>query len=367
MSDTQNYVVGRGRLYFNRFPDSETYVGDGERYLGNTPALSMAANATTLDHYSSESGLKEKDKSVTLQRDLTGSFTCDNINPDNVALWFAGTNTAETQASSAGARFLESFEVQKGLWYQIGVTDGVPIGLSNLTIIRAVEGVATAATGTLTFSGTGTADDTITINGQAITLKASAVGTYEVTIGGTAAATAQAVKAKINAYPDIFEVSASGDAAVLTLTAHVPGTGGNSITTTESGTGTAFGGATLSGGTGTVTELVVDTDWEYDEATGRFHILSGASNVADGDTVTISYEKTAAVTAVVVTGGTEAYGELRFVADNAVGANTDYFWPYVKMTANGEYALKGDEWQVMSFSFEALKLPTRERVYARQR
>ncbi len=367
MSDTQNYVVGRGRLYFNRFPDSETYVGDGERYLGNTPALSMAANATTLDHYSSESGLKEKDKSVTLQRDLTGSFTCDNINPDNIALWFAGTNTAETQASSAGVRGQEEFTIQLGLWYQIGASDSMPMGLANLTRIKAVQGTGVAASGTLTFSGTGTAADTITINGQAITLVAAAAATYEVTIGGSATATAQAVKAKINAYPDVFAVSASGNAAVLTLTALLPGIDGNSITTVEAGTGTSFGGATLSGGTGTLAELTEGTDIEYDLLAGRFRILDPNTTVADGDVVTIAYEKTAAVTAVVVTGGTEAYGELRFVADNAVGANTDYFWPYVKMTANGEYALKGDEWQVMSFSFEALKLPTRERVYARQR
>jgi len=362
-----NYVVGRGKIYFNRFPDADTFTGDGERYLGNTPSLSLAAAVTNLDHFSSESGLKEKDKSVVLQQDLSATFTTDNISVENIALWFAGTDSLETQASSAGARFLEAFEVQLGLWYQIGVSDSFPMGLANLDIITAVEGVAVAATGELTFSGTGTAADTITINGQAITLVASGATGFQANVGASATLTAQAVKAVINANPSTFLVSASGLAAVLTLTAHTPGTGGNSITTTEAGTNTSFGGATLSGGTGTVTALVADTDWEYDEETGRFHILPGASNVADGDTVTISYEKTAATSDLMVTGGTAAYGELRFVADNAVGGNTDYFYPYVKITANGDYALKGDEWQQMTFGVEALKRTGRERVYARKR
>lgn len=112
----------------------------------------------------------------------------------------------------------------------------------------AWNNVAGAATGLLTFTGVGTAEDTQTINGQAITLKAVSAGTYEATIGASATLTAQAVKTIINAHPDVFGVVASGAAAALTLTALVPGVAGNSITTAEAGTNTTIGAATLTGG-----------------------------------------------------------------------------------------------------------------------
>lgn len=107
---------------------------------------------------------------------------------------------------------------------------------------------AGAATGALTFSGVGTAADTITINGHAITLVASGAVGAQINIGASAALTAQNLKAYVNAHPDETGVVASGSGAVITLTALEPGIAGNSITTTEAGTNTAFGAATLTGG-----------------------------------------------------------------------------------------------------------------------
>lgn len=105
-----------------------------------------------------------------------------------------------------------------------------------------------AATGVITFSGVGTADDTVTINGHVITLKASGATGAQINIGASAALTAQALKTYINAHPEETGVVASGAAAAITLTAIEPGIVGNDITTTESGTGASFGAATLTGG-----------------------------------------------------------------------------------------------------------------------
>lgn len=108
------------------------------------------------------------------------------------------------------------------------------------------------ATGTLTFSGTGTAGDTVTLNGNVITMRnGDAADNYqdEFNIGGDAAGSGQAFKALVNAYPDLYGVTASGAGAAIVLTRRVPGTVGNAYTTTESGTGASFGAATLTGGT----------------------------------------------------------------------------------------------------------------------
>lgn len=123
-------------------------------------------------------------------------------------------------------------------------------------------GQAAQASGALTFSGVGTAEDTITIGGVTYTLKAApTTGANEVKIGATADETANNLLAAINGgagagtlygsltteHPDVY--ARKNATAVVGVVAKVGGTAGNAIATTESGTGTSFGAATLTGGT----------------------------------------------------------------------------------------------------------------------
>ena len=50
-----------------------------------------------------------------------------------------------------------------------------------------------------------------------------------------------------------------------------------------------------------------------------------------------------------------AFDILMFLANNPKGADFHYYLPWVKITPNGDYAMKGDEWQQIPFSLEALK------------
>ena len=135
-------------------------------------------------------------------------------------------------------------------------------GAGNIIVAEFGSVAGSKATGVLTFSGVGTASDTITVGGRVYTLVAALTpgGVDEVLIGASATATAQAFKNAINAdaatlgvthdaASDHPSVVASGAAAAITLTANAAGVGGNSVTTVESGTGTSFGAATLTGGT----------------------------------------------------------------------------------------------------------------------
>lgn len=113
-----------------------------------------------------------------------------------------------------------------------------------------------------TFSGVGTADDTITIDGVVYTLKAAPTTVAnEVKIGASAAATAVNLIAAINADPagsgtlfgslttEHTTVSARLNAsAVVEVVAKTEGTAGNALATTESGTGFSWAAATLTGG-----------------------------------------------------------------------------------------------------------------------
>jgi hypothetical protein len=61
----------------------------------------------------------------------------------------------------------------------------------------------------------------------------------------------------------------------------------------------------------------------------------------------------------------QIFGALEFLSDNAVGENSNYWFPYVNLAPNGTFALKGDAWQTLSFTAEALKRDAAtERFYA---
>lgn len=102
---------------------------------------------------------------------------------------------------------------------------------------------------------------------------------------------------------------------------------------------------------------------DFDLEGGRVYVESDAPGVADGDTIEFSYDVQNDERDVTVGKGLEVRGALRFLSRNPIGSQTDYFWPYVKLTANGDLNLKGDEWQQIPFSFEVLKKGTLDRVY----
>lgn len=114
-----------------------------------------------------------------------------------------------------------------------------------------------------TFSGVGTAADTITIGAVVYTLRAAPTTVAnEILIGGTAAETAANLAAAINLtgtpgtdYGSLTvihpTVSAVVESAVVTVTAKVAGVGGNAILLAEAGTGFSWaGGAVLLAGGG---------------------------------------------------------------------------------------------------------------------
>lgn len=350
-AETNNYVVGRGKLYFSRFADG-ALTGTGFKYFGNTPELTTSQSANSLDHYSSDEGMKVKDKSVDLSNDMSGTFTCDNISSDNLALFFIGDVDQQTISSDAAVK----------------------------------------AGGTITLTGAGTAADTVTINGQVITFEASGAAGPQINIGVSATATAQNLKTLINDNPSVYGVTASGNAAILTLAAETGGVGGNAITLAKASTAVTLSGATLTGGTDSPTETIesvilgdyyplgisdntpagvrgisnvvvtdgtvvtMDGNYEVDLDTGLLRILPDAADIVEGDTLTVAYDVAAGTRTMVIGANDTIYGALRFYAFNAEGRQKDYFWPYVKLSPNGDLNLKGDDWQTVGWKFDVLKL-----------
>lgn len=95
----QNYMLGRGRIYFDAFDSNGNSTGLLD--LGNAPAFNVSLTTEKLDHYSSRSGLRVKDKSVLLSVNVSLSFTLDEINIENLKLAFLGSTAAFTQTAGS--------------------------------------------------------------------------------------------------------------------------------------------------------------------------------------------------------------------------------------------------------------------------
>ena len=107
------------------------------------------------------------------------------------------------------------------------------------------------ATGVLTFTDQPVEGDTFNISTDRYEFDMAgdgvAVGNFDINAGGTLPATLGLAKACINAN-DTAGVAALNTSTTITLEADDYGLAGNTVVTTEDGTKTSFGAATLTGG-----------------------------------------------------------------------------------------------------------------------
>ncbi|WP_038367844.1 DUF3383 domain-containing protein [Bosea sp. UNC402CLCol] len=109
------------------------------------------------------------------------------------------------------------------------------------------------AFGSIGFSGLPAVNDTVTVNGTAITFKASGATGNQINISASPAQMATDLAAFLNTSTDV-NIALMNFLAVGTnvyVIADAPGTGGNAYTLAKSGTNITVSGATLSGGAGT--------------------------------------------------------------------------------------------------------------------
>lgn len=176
--------------------------------------------------------------------------------------------------------------------YFLEVTTAGVSGVAEITVTSETVGESgfpgARASGTVTFAGaTGGADgDTITINGQVLTLVAAAPAGLEALIGATAIETAQNVLAVIDANSVTLGVTASGIGAVLTLRAIAFGVAGNAITLTKvsaAPTDIVVSGATLTGGVASGATATITSGQPFAVGThGLILTPTFAGSLADG-------------------------------------------------------------------------------------
>lgn len=354
-----NYVVGRGEVYFDRFADGTT-TGSGEMYFGNTPNFQVTPQVTNLDHYDSDHGLKVKDMSVMLQADLNGQFVTDNISEDNLALWFLGVTADTLLTAQTGAT--QQITAKLGRYYQLGVSATMPQGVTNVAnVIVTKNGATVPASGNL--------DIDLTLgrvyleDNAPLAAPVASAATPSAT-GGTLAAGSYFYKVTaINALGETVgsnEVTATttGSTSSVAVTwAAVTGATGYKVYK-----GSAAGAESSYFAVGAVTSFT-DTGTAGTAGTVPASNTTGGT-ISDGDVLTVTYDVVAGTRNLVIGEGNVIYGALRFIAKNPVGQKTNYFFPYVKLSPTSNFDLKGDQWQQCTFSVEVLKMSGKERVYA---
>ena len=90
------------------------------------------------------------------------------------------------------------------------------------------------------------------------------------------------------------------------------------------------------------TTYAVGTDYDVDLVRGRIYVYTAAEGgSASGKALLVDYTPAAnSRTRVRVDQFVQAFGSLRFVADNTIGDNDDVYIPYCVMKPTGPYALK---------------------------
>lgn len=146
--------------------------------------------------------------------------------------------------------------IQHASWLQNHL-NSIKSGQKNAQILTTIDdGNPIAATGTITFSGVSTANDTIVVNGVTLTAVASGATNNQWNVGSSASDQASKVAAAINASTTLAGyVTAAAVGAVVTVSAVAEGILGNSVTLakgTDAGSVMTVGGLSngrLSGGT----------------------------------------------------------------------------------------------------------------------
>lgn len=94
-----NYAIGKGNCFIRL---------DGEldfRHVGNVPEFEFTPEIEKLDHFESMSGVKSKDRSVTLSKSGTLRMVMEEITAENMAIALLGT----ISEGSSGDQEIEIF------------------------------------------------------------------------------------------------------------------------------------------------------------------------------------------------------------------------------------------------------------------
>jgi len=91
-ASTNNYSIGKGAMSVATWTSG---VVGAYSAMGNCPSIEFEPTIERLEHYSSLSGLRNRDKYPVVQTSYTLTFDCDEIAAVNLAKFLLGTQDGE--------------------------------------------------------------------------------------------------------------------------------------------------------------------------------------------------------------------------------------------------------------------------------
>jgi hypothetical protein len=249
-----DYLLGRGELFFSDSLDADGRP-KGFRTLGNAEAFTVTVEAETLEHFSTLSGLKVKDRETVLSQAMNFAFQLSEIDAENLTMFMSGDQSSVAQTGA--------------------------------TILFA------------------TADKNIVVSG-------------------------------LGQWYDFYDVAAP--------TVYPPTSGNRAY---------RISAVTVKDET-QATTYVEGTDYELDLEMGRiFIIVGGAIGASDNLDIEFTYA-TLTISEVHAMTVAKFSGVLKFISRNANksgdGSQVEYTFHQVSLTADGDFALIGDEFATLNVS-----------------
>ncbi len=329
-TNPDNYTLGRGCIFFDN--------GTGERELGNSPEFNIGVDVDLIEHFSSKSGLRVKDKRVVNELTPTMSFILDEINRENIADAFLADieSVSQTQAGDL-TKLAQAADCNRYIDLATGIQDH-ELDQRNVGLQRLLHGTVAGGpfvVGETVTGGTSSATAVVLrVDVGSLVVNTVAGGPFvdaETITGGTSTATAP-VSVPVTAPTNHV---AFGDGTFLDTT---------DVVITDTATGLIF--------------LVKGVDYTVKHKQGLVLILAGLTAVPDGTSVDIDFARLAALyESIKGFAKTELEGFLRFISDVPVGNNLEVKIWRANIILDGETAFIGEDFSQLSFTGEILADP----------
>lgn len=128
----QQYILGSGRVYFN--PEDANEDSTGEIYLGDTPGFTVPVTSESIDTWSSDGAIAEREDLAVTRVVRSCGITVKNVSLYNLSLFIIGTQSTLTEAGGAVTDEAIS-NVQQGRYYQLGVSTANPTGVRTISSV----------------------------------------------------------------------------------------------------------------------------------------------------------------------------------------------------------------------------------------
>lgn len=134
--EKNNLVLGRGRVFFERF-GATGFAGQGARYIGNTDLFNVTSNTTRADSKVSRGGRVVLEGTDVVEQTFTGVMTTDNVSVENLADWFSATDAGINTGAGIVTTTVKAY---RGRYFQLGVSLANPAGRRGFTSVTATKG-----------------------------------------------------------------------------------------------------------------------------------------------------------------------------------------------------------------------------------